>query len=116
MICPAASVSWSCSRPWSRSWSRSRPWETLENVAVTDRVPFIVTEHVVPLPSQAPSQPVKRAPLSARAVSATRMPAAKRAEQLAPQRIPAGVLVTVPRPEPRRVTVRLAPPGVVAEP
>jgi len=74
---------------------------TVTKVAVTDCAAFIVTEHV-PVPVQAPLQPVKAEPAAAVAVSVT-VPL-NDAEQVVPQLIPAGLLVTVP--EPLKVTVR----------
>src|ERR671937_186694 len=59
----------------------------------------------VPLPVQSPLQPVKVEPASAVAVSVTVVPSAKEAEQVAPQSMPAGELVTVPEPVPALVTV-----------
>jgi hypothetical protein len=62
----------------------------------------MVTEHVA-VPVQAPLQPVNVDLAAAVAVSVT-VPL-NDAEQVAPQLIPAGLLVTVPVPEPPRVTV-----------
>src|SRR5438093_1124763 len=75
--------------------------------AATLRAWFIVTWQV-PLPEQPPPlQPVKPEPEAAVAVSVTTVPSSKMAEQTPPQLIPAGLLVTVPVPEPVRVTVRV---------
>src|SRR3989442_2861348 len=57
---------------------------------VTVQVP--VPEHPPPL------QPVKVEPAAVAAVSVTAVPLVKLAAQVAPQVIPAGALVTVPRP------------------
>src|SRR5262245_15021462 len=73
-------------------------------VAVTDIAALIVTVHV-PVPVQAPLQPVKVAPAAGVAVSVTAVPLPKAAEQVLPQLMPAGALVTVPGPAPARVTV-----------
>ena len=54
-----------------------------------------------------PLQPVKVEPAAAVAVSVTAVPLAKLAEQVAPQLMPAGALVTVPLPVPAGVTVRV---------
>ena len=70
------------------------------NVAVTDWSALIVTVHV-PVPEQpAPLQPVKVEPAAGVAVSVTTVPSLNDAEQVAPQLIPAGELVTVPEPVP----------------
>src|SRR6266550_3954752 len=58
-----------------------------------------VPEHPPPL------QPVKVEPAAGVAVSVTTVPLAKLAEQVAPQVIPAGELVTVPLPVPALLTV-----------
>src|SRR2546425_942786 len=49
-----------------------------------------------PVPEQPPLQPVKVEPAAGAAVSVTAVPLAKLAAQVAPQVIPAGLLVTVP--------------------
>ena len=60
----------------------------------------------VPAPEQPPPlQPVKVEPAAGAAVSVTAAPLAKLAAQVAPQLIPAGLLVTVPVPAPAAVTV-----------
>src|SRR5436309_8496074 len=66
---------------------------------VTTQVP--VPEHPPPL------QPLKVEPAAGLAVSVTAVPLVKLAEQVAPQVIPAGELVTVPLPVPAGVTVRV---------
>jgi len=73
------------------------------NVAVTDWAAFMVTVQV-PVPLQAPLQPVNVELGSGVAVSVTMVPLAKLAEQVAPQLIPAGLLVTVPVPVPVLLT------------
>jgi len=71
-------------------------------VVVVDRV--TVQE---PVPEQPPPlQPVKVEPSDGVAVKVTALPVEKVAEQVAPQLIPAGELVTVPLPVPALVTVR----------
>lgn len=70
----------------------------VENVADTDSFEFILTEQL-PVPEQAPPQPVKVEPLPADAVRDTDVPSAKAAEQLlVEQSTPLGVLVTLPLP------------------
>src|SRR2546422_8018414 len=83
----------------------------MENVAVTERLSFIVTVHVVAVPLQAPLQPLNRAWVPGIAVSVTDVPTLKLAEQLDPQVIPAGLLVTAPPAEPREVTVNVTEIG-----
>src|SRR5205809_6063380 len=68
-----------------------------ERVTVQAPVP----EHPPPL------QPVKVEPAAGAAVSVTAVPLVKLAEQVAPQVIPAGALVTVPLPVPAVLTVRV---------
>ncbi|MCI2430315.1 hypothetical protein LM604_06660 [Candidatus Acetothermia bacterium] len=58
--------------------------KVVTKVAVTDLLASIVTTHV-PVPLQAPPQPVKVEPLAATAVSVTEVPLAKVAEHVAPQ-------------------------------
>src|SRR5436309_2671942 len=75
-------------------------------VAVTVVAPETVTTHV-PVPEHPPPlQPVKVEPAAGAAVSVTAVPLVKLAEQVTPQVIPAGVLVTVPMPVPALETVR----------
>src|SRR3989442_3484665 len=81
--------------------------KTIENVAVTERLSFIVTVHVVVVPLQAPLQPLKRAWVPGVAVSVTVVPVLKLAEQIDPQVIPAGLLIAVPPAEPRIATVNV---------
>src|SRR5439155_19294799 len=85
--------------------------KTMENVPVTERLSFIVSVHVVAVPPQAPPQPLNRAWLPGVAVSVTVAPTLKLAEQLDPQVIPAGLLVTTPAAEPRVVTVSVTEIG-----
>ena len=63
-----------------------------------------VTEHVA-APLHAPLHPVKVYPVCGAAVRVTVVPLVKFAEQVEPQLIPEGELVTVPVPEPAGVTV-----------
>src|SRR5689334_13723730 len=79
-------------------------------VAVTLLAPFICTVQVVP--EQSPEKPENEESEPPVACSATLVPLAKLCVQTAPQRIPAGVLVTVPSPVPALVTVSgNGPPG-----
>jgi hypothetical protein len=59
------------------------------------------------VPEQSPVQPVNVEPDAGVAVNLTEVPAAKLAEQVAPQSIPAGVDFTVPAPLPAFVTESL---------
>src|SRR5256712_4344959 len=79
----------------------------MENVAVPERLSFIVPVHVVVVPLQAPLQPLKRAWVPGVAVSVTVVPVLKLAEQIDPQVIPAGLLIAVPPAEPRIATVNV---------
>jgi hypothetical protein len=67
-----------------------------EKVAVTAVAAVMVTVHV-PVPEQAPDQPAKAAKAEVVvAVRVTVVPLEKFAEQVAPQLMPAGELVTIP--------------------
>jgi hypothetical protein len=85
------------------------------NVAVTDVAALTVTAQV-PVPEQAPLQPAKVEPEAGAAVRVTAVPGAKDCEQVAPQLIPAGALVTVPPPVPLLVTDRVGVVPPVAVP
>jgi hypothetical protein len=79
----------------------------LPNRAVTFMFPFIVTVQV-PVPRQLdPPQPEKDEPAAGVAVSVTTVPLANEAAQVAPQLIPAGLLVTEPDPDPLSLTVNV---------
>ena len=58
-----------------------------------------------PVPLQAPLQPANVDGASAVAVKVTKVPSVYVAEQVAPQLMPAGELVTVPVPVPARLTL-----------
>jgi hypothetical protein len=58
-----------------------------------------------------PDQPVKTEPALAVAVRTTELPEGKLAEQLVPQLMPAGALVTLPLPSPARTTVSVTGAG-----
>ncbi len=74
-------------------------------VAVTEVAALIVTVQV-PLPVQPPPlQPLKLEPAAGAAVKATKVPLVNEAEQVVPQEMPAGLLVTVPLPVPVLETV-----------
>ena len=77
-------------------------------VAVTVVAAEIVRVQV-PVPVQPPPlQPLKIEPVAGAAVSVTAVPLAYGAEQVAPQVIPMGALVTVPLPAPVLLTVSVA--------
>src|SRR5207253_10350120 len=74
-------------------------------VAVTVVAAETVTVQA-PVPEQPPPvQPVKVEPAAGVAVNVTAVPLVKLAEQVAPQVIPTGALVTVPLPVPAWLTV-----------
>jgi hypothetical protein len=76
------------------------------NVAATAVMSETLTTHI-PTPEQpAPDQPPKSEFAAGVAVSVTIVPAAKLAEQVPPQLIPAGPELTVPDPLPAGTTVR----------
>jgi len=75
------------------------------NVAVTFRAAFIVTVQVLAVPVQPPLQPVKVDPAAGAALSVTTVPDVNEVEQVVPQLMPAGALVTVPLPAPALLTV-----------
>ncbi len=75
-------------------------------MAVTVRSEFIVTLQLRVPEQPPPDQPVKVEPDAALAVRVTAVPGLKLAEQVLPQLIPAGELVTVPEPVPAFCTVR----------
>jgi hypothetical protein len=85
------------------------------NVAVTVVAPLTVTVQV-PVPLQAPLQPVKTEPEAALAVSVIGVPTATTWVQSEPQAIPAGTLVTVPPPLPFLLTDKVAVVVPVVEP
>jgi hypothetical protein len=58
----------------------------------------------VPVPEQAPLQPAKDEPAAGAAVKVRGVPGSTDCEQVAPQLIPAGLLVTVPEPDPLLAT------------
>jgi hypothetical protein len=68
-------------------------------VADTDLAALRLTVHDVPLLLVQPVQPVTAKPAIGVAVRVTVDPVVKLAEQVAPQLMPAGVLVTVPFPD-----------------
>ena len=73
-------------------------------VAVTAALPVNVTLQV-PVPVHAPDHPANVEPLFGTAVRVTMAPLVKLALHVAPQSIPAGLLVTVPLPVPALWTV-----------
>ena len=80
--------------------------------ALTDRAWLIVTEHA-PVPLQSPPHPANVEPEAGVGVRVTWVPSAKLAEQVAPQLIPAGELLTVPDPVPFLETVNARVTGTV---
>ena len=95
------------SAPSATTWSSpaAATSGTSENVAVTDFAASIVTWHE-PVPEQPePLQPAKLEVPSATASSVTVAFWAKSAEQVDPQSMPDGSLVTVPFPLPSFVTL-----------
>jgi hypothetical protein len=75
------------------------------NVAVTDWAALIVTVHV-PVPVQPPPlQPENVDPVAGVAVKVTAVPLVNPVEQVAPQEMPVGALVTLPLPVPDFVTL-----------
>jgi hypothetical protein len=74
------------------------------NVAVTEAFAVGVTLHV-PVPVHAPNQPVNVEPVAGVAVSVMAVPLAKLAEQVVPQVMPAGELLTDPVPVPASTTL-----------
>src|SRR5436189_526 len=91
-------------------------------VAVTVLAALRETSHVsvpLPVPLQAPLQPVKRDPAAAAAVSVTLVPSSNAWLQVAPHAMPSGALVTVPVPLPVLATVSVFGPAaeeLVTEP
>jgi hypothetical protein len=76
------------------------------NVAVTVCAAFMVTVHVVPVPVQPPPlQPVNVEPAAGVAVRVTAVPLENAAEQVEPQSMPVGALLTVPAPAPALLKV-----------
>jgi hypothetical protein len=75
-----------------------------EKAAVTDTGAVPMVKLQVPVPEQAPDQPAKTEPAAGVAVRVIRVLVLKLAEQVAPQLIPAGELLTDPDPVPARVT------------
>jgi hypothetical protein len=73
------------------------------NVAVTEVAALTVTAQV-PVPEQAPLQPANDEPAAGAAVRVLAVPGVTDCEQVAPQLMPAGLLVTVPEPVPPFVT------------
>ncbi|PYN64452.1 MAG: hypothetical protein DMD93_22480 [Candidatus Rokuibacteriota bacterium] len=83
------------------------------NVAVTVFEVVRTTVHCGPRTVSHPLQPARVDCESGAAVRTTDVPLANLAEQLAPQLIPDGVLVTVPAPLPARTTATENPDAIV---
>ena len=78
-------------------------------VAVTEVAALTVTVQA-PVPAHPPPlQPANVEPVAAAAVKVTAVPLVYEAEHVAPQLMPAGLLVTVPLPVPALVTVKEEP-------
>jgi hypothetical protein len=74
-------------------------------LAVTEVAALTLTVHV-PVPEQPPPlQPVNMEPAVGVAAKVTALPLVNACEQVAPQEMPAGALVTLPLPAPAVVTV-----------
>src|SRR5688500_8723561 len=80
--------------------------------APTDFSPFIVTLQAA-VPVHAPVHPVKAESLLAVALSVTTVPVSNVAVQTPGHEIAAGVLTTLPRPEPETTTARVNVEGVL---
>ena len=78
---------------------------TVVHAASGRRVSYGDVVKFAAVPEQPPLQPVKLEPALATAVNVTCSPELKDAEQVAPQAMPAGALVTVPVPVPADVTI-----------
>ena len=76
------------------------------NVAVTDFTASIVTSQVNAVPVQAPLQPAKLEPLMIEAVNFTMVFWLNEALQIGSQLMPAGLLETLPDPDPALLTVK----------
>src|SRR5262245_62333823 len=72
---------------------------TLAKPAATERFAVIVSVQT-PVPEQSPDQPVNFEPEAGAALRVTAVPLPNDAEQVGPQLIPTGELVTAPEPEP----------------
>ena len=70
------------------------------NVAVTLFALLSVNRHEATVPAQSPDQPTKAVPAPGVAVRVTVLPEATYSQQVSPQLMPAGLLVTVPVPLP----------------
>jgi hypothetical protein len=77
--------------------------DCLLKFAVTVVLPVSVSLQLL-VPVQAPDHPMKESPLAGVALSINAVPGLKLAVQDCPQLIPAGLLLTVPDPEPLRET------------
>jgi hypothetical protein len=74
---------------------------------VAARAAVIETVQVTVVPAHVPLQPAKSELPAAEAVKVTMVPLVNEVEQVAPQSMPAGELVTVPLPVPALLTVNV---------
>ena len=81
------------------------------NVAVTFFAAFIDTVQA-PVPVHAPVHPTKLEPVAGVGVSVTVVPSLKSLEQVAPQSMPAGLLLAVPTPVPALLMLKVRTGGV----
>jgi len=91
------------------AWVTVSAKDDCTKLAVTVVAAFMVTVHVPVLVQPPPLQPVNVEPAAAAAVSVTDVPFVNDAEQVVPQEMPAGLLVTVPLPAPALDTVKVEP-------
>src|SRR3989441_2176290 len=111
--------------PASSGSSANAPGKAGRNVALTDRAAVIGTVQSAVVPAHAPLQPENVAAAAVRAVSVTVAPGTNAAAHVAPQPIPAGLLLTLPGPTVETDSTRpwstkaavtvVSPPSVTAQ-